>query len=300
MTRPHTLPYCFGRLLLAGSVLERRRLLASPKFARAAAADALARWFSQTQVHGGRYVVDRHTRLVYDPKSDLGNLLYTTGTFERDEIDRSADFIRRAGGGTVIDVGANVGLHSITWAKACPTATVHAFEPTPSVYDAFCTSLRINGLAGRVKPVNAALGDFDGTAEFFETADDAYNSLKDTQRKAVKRRTQVQVLQLDSFVESRGLDGITFIKIDTEGTEDAVLQGAARTIARHRPILFIEIYGGRQSNAAPEATVRRIVDMGYDAYVMRAGELVGFTRHSDAEYNYFFVPAGRQVRARCA
>lgn len=289
----YPLVYCIGRLLLERSIYERRKLLAKPKYRNARLSDPWYQWFSRSRPYDQRYIVDLHSRLVYDPGSDIGNLLFTTGAFERDEIEAAADLIKRGGAGTVIDIGANVGLHTITWANQCPQASFYAFEPTPTVYSALCTSIGMNSLRGRIEPVNAALGDIDGTADLFETTDDAYNSLKNTHRKALERVTTVDVHRLDTYVAQKGIRDISFIKIDAEGTEDAVLRGAVRTIEEQKPILFVEVYGGTSSNVSPEATIRWISDLGYTPYVMTAGHLTAYTRHSDSEYNYFFIPQAR-------
>jgi hypothetical protein len=55
-------------------------------------------------------------------------------------------------------------------------------------------------------------------------------------------------------------------------------------------VLFIEIYGGTDSNSDPEATINFLIDLGYCAYFVNAnGELERFIKHSDRFYNYFFI-----------
>ncbi len=81
------------------------------------------------------------------------------------------------------------------------------------------------------------------------------------------------------------------MKIDVEGLEAAVIAGGRSLITRDRPVLFVEIYGGANSNADPEGTVGAIRDMGYDALVYSSDSgLIPFTRHDDRRANYFFVP----------
>jgi FkbM family methyltransferase len=76
---------------------------------------------------------------------------------------------------------------------------------------------------------------------------------------------RVRVTTLDQDIEERGLPAPTFLKIDVEGFELDVLRGAAQTLARGRPALFIEIHGetlaGKQRNAA--AVVQFLHEAGY-------------------------------------
>ena len=77
----------------------------------------------------------------------------------------------------------------------------------------------------------------------------------------------VRVTTLDRDIEELRLPAPTFIKIDVEGFELDVLRGAAQTLARERPAVFVEIHGetlaGKRSNAA--AVVQFLRDAGYAA-----------------------------------
>src|SRR5262249_58883080 len=95
-------------------------------------------------------------------------------------------------------------------------------------------------------------------------------SLKGTHGQFPRDRTyEVEVRTLDSFA----LTDVRFIKVDVEGSEREVLDGAAATIARDRPALLLELLSG--THADPGAYAAAIcADFGYDAVIVQHGEKI--------------------------
>jgi hypothetical protein len=61
-------------------------------------------------------------------------------------------------------------------------------------------------------------------------------------------------------------------------------------IVRDKPILFVEIYQGRNSNKNPDGTINMLLELGYKAYIVNSeNKLEDYTTHSDSNYNYFFI-----------
>jgi FkbM family methyltransferase len=232
-----------------------------------------------------------HVILEYDPRTVIGNQLFLRGGFEEDEIHFFQRLLSGFAAPVVLDVGANIGLHAVTWAKAISSACVYAFEPSRQTAGFLRRNVALNGLGGRIVVIEEALSDKAGQCEFFHCEDDAYSSLKDTHRKRVVDAYLVRVTTIDDFVSSRGLERINLIKIDVEGLEHEVLLGARQTLSELRPYLFVEIFGGTHSNPDPAGTVRYVQSMGYDAFALRQGIPEKYTIHSDSLYNYYFRPA---------
>jgi FkbM family methyltransferase len=109
-------------------------------------------------------------------------------------------------------------------------------------------NIATNG-AGNVETFGAALGDRVGTANFhdvpwfmaggFTTEDGAYLASDAVGSTLV----EVPCTTLDAFVDEAGVHRVDVIKIDVEGGEMAVLEGAARTLAEHRPVVVMEFNG---------------------------------------------------------
>lgn len=134
----------------------------------------------------------------------------------------------------VIEVGANIGIHTVGLCRAA--REVIAIEPQPSVYRQLCGNLAINNVQNVVVH-NAACGSSAGFLNFqpYDTTQE-HNSggvpLSDGPGVAVP------VVRLDTLVS--GLDALKLIKIDVETMELEVLKGAENLLAKHRPLLYVE------------------------------------------------------------
>ncbi len=190
--------------------------------------------------------------------------------------------------GIAIDAGANFGLYAEALC-AVPGAKVIAFEPFIATFVGMCNRLAIanNGLPPRnFMTYNVALGAAFGTATItvpivgeiidHESASlaKAYDDLPtgpDAPRIQLVRQ-QVVVAPLDSFE----FHPVTFMKVDVEGLEMDVLQGAERTITRSHPILLVEIEERHRKNATfdvPEWLIKR----GYRGFFRLASGIHDFT-----------------------
>jgi FkbM family methyltransferase len=162
-----------------------------------------------------------------------------------------------------LDVGAAVGEFTIAMLER--SRSVIAFEPRPTQAHELAAMFEAVGAAVRVEPV--ALSDKPGAAEMRElelepgrSTIDSANALTDLEGSPV-RIVDVRVTRLDDL----GLDNVGFIKIDVEGHEFAVLRGAADTLRRNRPTLFIEAEE-RHHPGAVAAITEFLAGLGYTGY----------------------------------
>lgn len=135
--------------------------------------------------------------------------------------------------GTVLDVGANVGSHSINFAKVADV--VYSFEPQPRTYYNLCANLMLN-LVYNVLPLNMALGSYDG-----ETRVANLDPTKPNTPMGVQVGNGAQPVPMRT-IDSLGIKPVDFIKIDVEGHELEVLRGARDTLEKHNPIVYVEIH----------------------------------------------------------
>ncbi len=235
----------------------------------------------------GRDIVDivDGARIRYRPYTDIGRCLYYSNAFEKSELAICARQLERES--VVIDIGANIGIHSIFFAEIATAGMVFAFEPSLETFG----YLRENTQSyENIIPLNLGLSDRASVSDFFVAEDDAYSGLKDTKRKGIEGVRKVVVLRLDDIFRLLKPEVIDFVKIDVEGLEHNVLLGMVWVIENYRPAIFCEIYGGTNSNTSPEKTVDLVVDWGYHAYVVVNGELKAYDHHDDRYYNYLFLP----------
>lgn len=147
-------------------------------------------------------------------------------------------------GGTVMDVGANMGDWSLPMAKAVgATGRVFAFEPVPYLADALAKTFRINGFSTSMVS-RKALSDSIGEAAF--TIAQKEGDLLNVRCSGLSLdledgyQTTVATTTLDAFCEEEKIDRLDFIKIDVESHEAAVIQGGAGTMERFRPAIVFE------------------------------------------------------------
>jgi FkbM family methyltransferase len=137
---------------------------------------------------------------------------------------------------TFFDVGAHEGQTSASVLSSFADARVFAFEPHPVT---FSKLLQRSAENSRLAPHNLAISNANGPARFFEYSSSTLNSLiPDAQypvRKGVAARAiTVQCTTLDKFCNQNGIQTIDVLKIDTEGCELVVLQGAEQLFSAGR------------------------------------------------------------------
>jgi FkbM family methyltransferase len=135
---------------------------------------------------------------------------------------------------TFFDVGANVGQTTLEALQRFPDAHVYSFEPHPSTFSALRRRI---GTGRKFSGENIALGITVGKVEMFEYGASALNSLVPDAPFAVRfglegRRIQVGCTTLSAYCLEKGIDRVDVLKIDTEGHDLAVLQGAEGMLAR--------------------------------------------------------------------
>lgn len=136
---------------------------------------------------------------------------------------------------TILDIGANIGNHTVFFAMQEDTKMVYSFEPSETTCQILKKNITINNLEEKVKVFQMALTDEKNNYDICEF--DKYNlgclKLKSSQNGNIIGM-RCDDLDFDSTVD--------FIKIDVEGMELCVLKGAKNTIILSRPIIFIEIW----------------------------------------------------------
>jgi FkbM family methyltransferase len=167
----------------------------------------------------------------------------------------------------VIDVGAHVGLVSLpALSVMAPTGTLVAFEPATANRTLLLRHLMLNGYDLRARVESALVGAEErDDARFFEMAEHTgMNTIvpgaMDARYETVARKQTT----LDAYCSRYGL-APEIIKIDVEGAELAVLEGARSTLQRHRPAIFLSVHPRqiRLLGQTPEMLMQLIDSLGY-------------------------------------
>lgn len=175
----------------------------------------------------GEMIFNRHDRYI-------GRSLEVYGEFSEAEVRLLGGALRP--GALVIEAGANIGSHTLPLSRAVgEEGAVIAFEPQRLVFHLLCANLALNSIAN-VYAYQKAVGATSGTIlvpQLDPTADCNFGGLPLGQW---EEGEPVPLVRLDDM----RLPRLDLLKADVEGMEAEVLAGATRTIAAHRPLVYLE------------------------------------------------------------
>jgi FkbM family methyltransferase len=151
----------------------------------------------------------------------------------------------------VYDVGANVGFITVIAARLVgERGNVCGFEPVPIIADQAVHNAGLNQFR-QICIHRVALGDQDGEAVFEVSENLTMGKLVNRGFHGPKAANEliVRKSKLDTLIALGGLPDPHLVKIDVEGAEAAVLDGASEVLRRARPVLLIELHSTNQAVA---------------------------------------------------
>ncbi|MEX3991336.1 FkbM family methyltransferase [Paraburkholderia sp. EG286A] len=143
----------------------------------------------------------------------------------------------------ILDIGANVGMTGILFGQLAARGKVAAIEPVPGAFRLLESNLASAGYQN-VSTFNFALGNAEGEVVMQGNPNNLSGSFVVSAHSindGFHFRQAVKLHKLDGVFDTLGLDRLDLVKIDVEGYELDVLEGAARTLARYRPIVTLEM-----------------------------------------------------------
>jgi FkbM family methyltransferase len=204
-----------------------------------------------------------------DLREGIDLAIYLFGQFERSTFQRYRRHLRP--GAVAVDIGANIGAHTLPLAMLVgPSGRVLAFEPTVYAHAKLCANIALNSdLSTRIAAEQMML-----TATESESAPPSLPSSwplvhavsRDEVHGGVPKSTVgARAGSLDSYLATRGIERVDFIKLDVDGYECTVLDGSAKTLARDRPILAFELAPDTLAGSGQSALglLSRLFDLGY-------------------------------------
>jgi len=168
----------------------------------------------------------------------------------------------------VIECGCHIGTHSIPLASLCKT--FYGFEPLPDTYDVLIKNVELNNI-NNAFIYKKGVADKEGSTEYLWISGNNPGSsglnnnpmgkpvwINPTDKNIVVDLTTIDLLQLDK---------LDFMKIDVEGYETLVIEGAINTIKKCRPVIIIEVWKDHLGSIDINYTksiYKNILDLGYD------------------------------------
>lgn len=206
-------------------------------------------------------------------------------------------------GAICFDVGAEYGLYSYLLSHlAGPSGQVYAFEPLPGAARFLATGIGAFGCRN-VRRFAGAVSDRPGTGElsmprrrglpvhgrtFLTTG---ANGLGPNVEFASADLVATKITTVDHVYDHFHLPRVDFMKVDVEGAEPKVIEGAAKVIDRHHPALLLEIEDRHLAkyDTTADALTTHLRDAGYTMHWWQNGTWTPVTKVTDERRNYLFM-----------
>jgi len=183
-------------------------------------------------------IIDTGSAKFYVPNYPIdyiqSDIVNNNNFFEYDLLQKLQPYIKK--NAVILDIGANIGNHSIYWATRSNAKKIYSFEPVGNFFKILKKNVEINKLNNKVKIFNIGLSDqkINGSISHYDPTNIGETSIKQD------LNGSLVLDKLDNIkIEENAID---FIKIDVEGHELQVLQGSRETLLKHKPTIFIETF----------------------------------------------------------
>lgn len=192
-----------------------------------------------------------------------------------------------------LDIGANMGFYAIGAALVNKNIEVIAFEPNPGIRNSLSENIRLNNVDRNIQILEFALSNFSGNANFSVPAftGSGGGSLMNLHpEEGLPNEFSVSVERLDNL--SAKTSGADLVKIDVEGAEFQLIQGAIQTLKATRPTIVIELLRKWMNpfGSTPQDVIDLLSDLDYICFAVGETSLqqVSIVDASTVETNFIF------------
>jgi len=187
----------------------------------------------------------------------------------------------------IVDVGANIGYFSerfCAWVSG--EGRVLAFEPEQRNFDELVRSAKRRGFSQRLIARRAAVAEIDGEVPLQLNPDNPAD------HRIGRSGVPTESVRMDTVMSLLNWPRVSLIKIDVQGAEQRVLDGARQTLAKNRPVLMLEIDDEalRAFGSSARSLEEFVTGLGYDMRAMRDSER---NRRELGYADFLFVPRAR-------
>ena len=186
-------------------------------------------------------------RWELDLREGIDFSIFLLGAFEPSTVRAYSRLV--SPGATIVDIGANVGAHTLFLARLCgPSGRVVAFEPTQYAFDKLRRNVEINpDIAPRVSCQQVMLvATADSAVEHaiyssWPLQDPTHDELHAEHKGRLMATAGATAETLDGALARLNVHKVDFVKLDVDGHEAEVLEGARETFFRDRPAILMEL-----------------------------------------------------------
>ncbi len=246
---------------------------------------AIPRWIGRSFGEKWKMIVTTKTgcQLAVDPEHlDLFVTIENEGGWEPWVCKACILALRKVD--VMYDVGANAGVISMEVATAVNGIQIKAFEPQTSLAQIAAVSVALNRL-NCIELFPVAVGATTGTAQLLIPSHSVHATTISTNN-APESTTECQMVSLDDIVFSETLPPPHLIKIDIEGGEYDVLEGAQNVIKKHLPIIIFEANDNCQKSGHSQEDLMGLISSqaSYTFYRISPGDILATPDNRSAEF----------------
>lgn len=213
-------------------------------------------------------VNDFHGRFAAGRQSALFRRLVKNKRYEPELVATCLKHM--APGRDAIDIGANIGLYTVLFAKSLRGRRILSVEPIPDAVSRLRRNIQLNGIHNSVIVFAGAAADHSGAIEINTIAErEEYSSVGAMAHPSIAGATYLTITvpcsSIDALTVNNDLDP-GFIKIDVEGMEHMVLNGMRQVLKRNRPVVLSELSDPllRKNGSSAESIINFFKGFGYN------------------------------------
>jgi len=166
----------------------------------------------------------------------IGRQIYGLKKYEKEHTNFLKTIINKDW--VCLDIGANIGYYTLLLSKLARNGKIYSFEPNSTNFQLLNLNVYINDFQNVITN-QIALSNENNYQNFKITKDSAFASFKNTERSEVIDEVKVKTKKLDDYIQEKEIKKIDFIKIDVEGAEKLVLDGAQNILQALKPKIIL-------------------------------------------------------------
>lgn len=221
----------------------------------------------------------------------IDSSIYYEGCFELKTTSLINKFVKD--GMTVLDIGANIGCHTLRFAKLVgKNGKVVAFEPMTFALTKLKDNIELNNFKNIIVE-KIALSNVDGKRQ---TINFRASWTLDGNREDINQKEEIDFLTLDTYIRKKQINKVDFVKVDVDGYEYKVLVGAKETLQKFSPLILIELGKYTLSNFGDklEDLVDFLYSLGYSFYSEE-----NFKEYKDKKTLLDSIPPEQTINVLC-
>lgn len=228
------------------------------------------------------YQLTKSIKIICEPSSSYGSFIVYARFPEHEEMEFIHSYLQPKD--VMIDVGANIGAISLLAADKITHGKIFAFEPTPSVANKLKLNVRLNGLENIIACFVQAVSNKNGFLHFKIEGQSEVNHIVNSSTKGdSKDIIKVSSTTLDTFVKNNNLKQVDLLKIDVEGAEQSVFDGAKTSLSKHviSVIVFEANPKMKKYGTSSKKLISFIQQYGYSVFAFSKDKLLPLKDVSD-------------------